>query len=70
MSTKPVNPELFDNDTAAAYIGAAPTTLPVWRCTKRVPLPYIKVGRKVLYRKRDLDAFLEQNLVGGRKRRG
>ena len=36
---------------AAAYLGVKPTTLEVWRSTKRYPLPYIKIGTKVFYRK-------------------
>lgn len=28
-----------------------------WRCTKRYPLPYVKVGRLVRYRETDVDAF-------------
>lgn len=33
-------------------------TLAVWRSTKRYPLPYIKYGRAVRYRRKDVDAFL------------
>lgn len=50
-------------DEAAAYLGVEPSTLAIWRCTKRYPLPYIKVGRLVRYRKTDLDAFLRSRTV-------
>jgi excisionase family DNA binding protein len=48
---------------AAAYLGVEANTLAIWRCTKRYPLPYIKVGRLVRYRKSDLDAFLASRTV-------
>lgn len=48
---------------AADYIGAAVTTMAIWRCTKRYPLPYIKVGRLVRYRISDLDAFLNSRTI-------
>jgi excisionase family DNA binding protein len=48
---------------AAKYLGVSEQTLAIWRCTKRYPLNYIKVGRLVRYRVTDLDAFLEQRTV-------
>jgi len=51
---------------AADYLKMSPTTLAIWRCTKRYDLPYHKVGRKVRYRQSDLDAFL----TGARVERG
>lgn len=52
--------EKHNNDAAADYIGVTPGTLEVWRCTKRSPQPaYLKVGSKVYYLKKDLDAYLE-----------
>ena len=45
---------------AAEYLGVAPNTLLMWRCTKRYGLPYYKVGRLVRYRREDLDAFIER----------
>lgn len=33
------------------------------RLMKRHALPHVKVGKKVLFRKRDIDAFLEKRLV-------
>ena len=57
------NDPLFDNKPAADYIGVKPATLDVWRCTKRVIIPYIKVGSKVKYRKSALDAYLTSRTV-------
>lgn len=53
--------QYFGRKTAARYIGFAPQTLAQWACNKRVLLPFAKIGTKVLYRKADLDAFLNVN---------
>jgi excisionase family DNA binding protein len=50
---------------ASEFLGVKPTTLQIWRCTKRYPLPYVKVGRLVRYRQSDLDAFLTSRTQGG-----
>jgi predicted DNA-binding transcriptional regulator AlpA len=49
---------------SAQFLGVKPTTLQIWRCTKRYSLPYIKVGRLVRYRQSDLDAFLTSRTQG------
>ena len=52
--------EKYDNDQAAQYLGLKEGTLPIWRSTNRHPQPaYLKIGRKVVYLKRDLDAYLD-----------
>jgi hypothetical protein len=56
-------PDTMAPNAAAAYLGIKPTTLAMWRSTKRYPLPYIKVGRLVQYRKAHLDAFLASRTV-------
>ena len=48
----------------AKLLGVAPGTLEVWRTTKRYPLPYVKVGRKVLYRRSAGEAVLTSRTVG------
>ena len=55
-------------DEAAEYLGITAGTLQTWR-GRRCPggphsLPYLKVGDRVQYRLRDLDAFLDRRLVG------
>lgn len=55
--------QLVDDPTATAFLGLAPGTLNVWRATKRHPLPYVKIGRRVMYRMSDLEAFIESRLV-------
>jgi len=37
-------------------------TLASWRSTGRYNLPFIKIGRKVLYRSEDMDAWLDARL--------
>ncbi len=41
----------------AERLGVSTATLATWRCTKRYPLTYVKVGRLVRYRAADVDAF-------------
>ena len=52
---------LLSNQEAAAYLGIKPNTLTIWRTTKRFEIPYIQIGRKIRYKKSDLDIFLEQH---------
>lgn len=52
--------ERMTRKEAAEYIGVTPATLANWACTGRVKLPYYRAGlKRVIYLKRDLDAFLE-----------
>lgn len=51
--------ELLDENQAAKTIDVTPGTLSVWRSTGRYNLPFIKVGRKVRYRRADLEDWLE-----------
>lgn len=54
-----ISNELLDEFSAAAVLAVTPGTLAVWRCTGRYNLPFIKIGRKVRYRRTDLDAWLD-----------
>lgn len=60
----PQSGTLLDEAAVAAHLSVAPATLRIWRCTKRYPLPYVKVGRLVRYRAADLDAFLQSRTHG------
>ena len=55
--------ELLTTAEAASYLRTTPGTLTTWRCTKARTIPYIKRGRSVLYRRRDLDAWLDAQTV-------
>lgn len=51
---------LLDEKQAAEVLGdIQPGTLSVWRSTGRYKIPFIKVGRRVRYRRADLLAWLE-----------
>jgi len=56
-------PALLNEVEAAALLGIKASTLPVWRCTRRYDLPWIKVGRLVRYRRADVLAFLESRTI-------
>ena len=49
---------------AAAMLGVTVPTLAIWRCTRRYPLPYTKIGRKVMYRLSDVEEFIRSRTVG------
>ena len=55
---------LVNRAEAAAYLGVSKGTLEVWACTKRYPLPYVKIGRLVKYRKSVLRAFIKSRTIG------
>lgn len=48
---------------AAAILGVSVGTLQVWRCTKRYPLPFVKIGRKAMYQPEAIQAFIERRTV-------
>lgn len=52
--------ELLDDIQAAAVLNVTTGTLSIWRSTGRYNLPFVKIGRKVRYRARDLRAFLDK----------
>ena len=54
--------DLLDDKAAAAHLQVSPGTLSVWRSTGRYNLPFFKIGRKVRYRRADLDAWLEKRV--------
>lgn len=46
---------------AADYIGIPANTLQHWRTTGAQQIPFIKVGRRIMYRISDLDEWLAQH---------
>lgn len=56
--------QLRSPEQAAAFLGVQPSTLAVWRCTGRYPLPYVKVGRKVFYQQEHLERFVASRTHG------
>jgi excisionase family DNA binding protein len=59
---------LYSRNEAARYLGLKPHTLVVWAVEGKHDLPFSKIGRSVRYRKSDLDAFIENNRRGGKKK--
>ena len=49
MATATLPSLLVDEKRAAEILGISAGTLSVWRCTRRYPLPYTKIGRAVQY---------------------
>ena len=65
---KPAGPaaglsRLLTESEAAELLGVTPQTLSVWRCTKRYSLAWIKCGRLIRYRAKDLDTFIQSRRV-------
>ncbi len=66
MSTATIDGErLMTNEEAAELLQVTPGTLNTWRCTRRYLIPYVKVGRRVRYRLRDLLAWIESRVDSG-----
>jgi excisionase family DNA binding protein len=55
----------LDTREAAEYVGLSPATLVTDRCTRRMKIPHLKLGKRVLYRQSDLDAWIESRVVRG-----
>lgn len=57
-------PKLLTEKEAAEYLGVSPATLTVWRCTRRYPLAFLKIGRCIRYRPEALEEFMESRTFG------
>jgi len=51
--------DLVTEQEAADILKIAPGTLSVWRSVGRYGIPFVKVGRRVRYRRADLEAWLQ-----------
>jgi predicted site-specific integrase-resolvase len=56
-------PKLLTPQETAERLLVSPATLAIWRCTKRYPLPWVKVGRAVRYRESDVRKFIEEGVT-------
>jgi len=56
--------KLLDRKEAAAFLHLQPQTLANWAVSRVQPLPYIKLGRRVMYRLTDLESFVLANRHG------
>ena len=59
LRQRPANDELLDDAQATELLGIAPGTLSVWRSTGRYDLPFLKIGRRVKYKRSTLLAWIE-----------
>ena len=57
--------ELLTEAQAAEKLNVTCGTLSVWRATRRYPLKYVRVGRKIRYRVSDIEEFLEIRTMPG-----
>jgi hypothetical protein len=51
---------LIDDKEASKILHTTAETLAVWRCTGRYDLPYVKLGRKVRYKLKDVHDFIDR----------
>lgn len=56
-----VSANLMDVQQAANYLGLSVGTIYQWRCQHKIP--YIKVGRKLKFKKDQLDQWLADRTV-------
>jgi excisionase family DNA binding protein len=56
---------LLSPSEAAKILHVTVGTLAVWRCCRRYPLKFVRVGRKVLYRASDVETFIESRTQPG-----
>ena len=56
---------LLTPSETAEVLGVQADTLAVWRTRKRYDLPYVKVGRSVRYRAKDVAEFIERQTIAG-----
>jgi hypothetical protein len=54
---------LLTEKQTAELLQIKPNTLAVWRLHARYPLPFIRIGRTIRYRSRDVEQFLQQRQI-------
>lgn len=54
---------LLSREEAAQRLRIRAQTLACWASNGRYRLPFVKIGRRVMYRLSDIEAFIEANLV-------
>lgn len=54
---------LLSPKETAEILGTTPGVLSVWRTTKRYPLAFVKVGRKVMYQSEAVQAFIDSRTI-------
>ena len=59
---------LLDTKEAANYLGVKVGTLNVWRVKGQRRIPYVKIGRRIQYRLRDLEEYVNERTGNKPKR--
>lgn len=54
---------LLTPDQAATALNTEPSTLQVWRSTRRYDLPYVKIGGRVMYRLSAINTFIDSRTM-------
>jgi len=57
--TPPILNDRMTPEEVSAELGVTTQALEVWRSTRRYPLPHYKLGRRIFYRRSDVEAFIE-----------
>lgn len=57
------NKQLLNQAEAAEFLGTTVGTLNTWRHHGKIPLPFVRWGRCIRYKKSDLENFIENNKV-------
>lgn len=55
--------QLLTRADTARHLNISPQTLACWASNKRYRLPYVRIGRRVMYRLKDIEEFIERNTV-------
>jgi predicted DNA-binding transcriptional regulator AlpA len=56
---------LLNSDEVSELLGVRKSTLSYWRCTGRYSLPYVKIGRLVMYKAKDVNDFIQRRTMEG-----
>jgi hypothetical protein len=60
--------DLLTPQQAGEQLHKSPGTLAIWRCAKRYPLAYVRLGNRIYYRRKDIEKFIESCIVDGKDR--
>lgn len=63
MANSDFTTPLLNTEQVAQILGIKPSTLENWRCTKRVQIPFVRIGRSIRYRQADIQTLVK---MGGR----
>ena len=60
---------LMNEKEVALFLGLKPQTLAIWRMRKE-KIPFVRMGRRIAYRREDVERWLESQIVrvGGAER--